>query len=265
MQTSLQRLARREWRLWFCTIVVTMLASAVLVLTAFRSLYARTDHFYEITAPQARWSAFALLLLFNGWMIYRQWLFRRQKRELGGQQVAGEGQANAVEGSLQDSFRIDPTTSLCTRSSFEYLLGKEVARARRRKAPLSLVAIHIEEYAELSQRFGANAANAVAKEISDRLRKASRGVDFGVRLETDGFLLALPECGLNDGKRVLDRIGELEMDIAGQEVTLTFSIGWIDYKPGEVPSDLIHRAEQVLHLYNKASNASAFPGNKRHE
>jgi diguanylate cyclase (GGDEF)-like protein len=263
MQTSLQRLARREWRLWFSAIVVTMLASTVLVLTVFRSLYTRTDRFYEITAPQARWSAFALLLLFNGWMIYRQWLFRRQKRELGGQEASGEGQTSAVESGLQDSFRIDSATSLCTRGTFEHLLGKEVARARRRKFPLSLVAIHIEDFVEFSQQYGANAANVVVKEFSDRLRKASRGVDFAMRLEVDAFLLTLSECSPNDGKRVLDRIGDLEVEVSGKDVTLAYSVGWIDYKPGEVPSDLIRRAEQVLLLYKKASNANSVPSNQR--
>jgi hypothetical protein len=47
------------------------------------------------------------------------------------------------------------------------------------------------------------------------------------------------------------------MEISGKDVTLTHSLGWIDYKPGEVPSDLIRRAEQVLHLYGKASRASS--------
>jgi hypothetical protein len=40
---------------------------------------------------------------------------------------------------------------------------------------------------------------------------------------------------------------------SGKDVTLTHSLGWIDYKPGDVPSDLIRRAEQVLHLHGKAS------------
>lgn len=257
MQTSLQRLARREWWLWFSAIVVTLLAGVVLLLSAFHSLFAPAGHFYEITAAQARWGAFELLLLFNAWMIYRQRSFRRATRELHSRESTSDAPANAADAGLQDSFRIDPATGLCTRASFEHLLGKEVARTRRQKSSLSLVAIHLDDFAQFAQRFGAAAGDAVIKEFANRLRKASRGADFAVRFQTDSFLLALPECSLNDAKRVLDRLGDLEMDVSGEEVTLAHSIGWIDYKPGEVPSDLIRRAENVLQLYKGASKDSS--------
>jgi diguanylate cyclase (GGDEF)-like protein len=259
MLTGLQQLARREWWLWFWSIVVTALAGVVLLLSVFGSLFASRDHFYELTAAQARWSAFDLLLLFNAWMIYRLGMFRRARKGMSQPESSTEEDVSTAGASPQDSFRIDPTTSLCTRASFEYLLGKEVARSRRRNASLSLVAISLDDFTTFRQRFGANAAEAVAKEFVIRLRRASRGVDFGVRLAADSFLLALPECSLNDAKRVLDRLGDLEMQISGEDVTLTHSVGWIDYKSGEVPSDLIRRAEQVLQIYGKASKADSAP------
>lgn len=253
MQTSLDYLARREWRLWFCAIVTTLLAGAVLLLSAFHSLFAHAGHFYEITAPQARLAAFELLLLSNAWTLYRQWWFRREGRELRAAQASPGAPFDSPAAAPQDSFRIDPATGLCTRASFEHLLGKEVARSRRHKSSLSLVAIQLDDFAQFSQRYGSSAADQVVKEFSIRLRRASRGADFAVRLQQDGFLLALPECSLINAKRVLDRLGDLDMEISGKDVTLTHSLGWIDYKPGEVPSDLIRRAEQVLHLYGKAT------------
>jgi hypothetical protein len=46
------------------------------------------------------------------------------------------------------------------------------------------------------------------------------------------------------------------MKCSGQDIEVTFSVGWIDYKPGEVPSDLYKRAGDVLLLYKKASQDS---------
>jgi hypothetical protein len=46
------------------------------------------------------------------------------------------------------------------------------------------------------------------------------------------------------------------MKSSGQDIALTYSVGWIDYKPGEVPSDLLKRAGDVLQLYKKASKDS---------
>jgi len=91
------------------------------------------------------------------------------------------------------------------------------------------------------------------KEFANRLRKASRGTDFGVRMGSDDVLLVLPECSLTDAKIVSDRLGTLEMKCSGQDIALTYSVGWIDYRPGEVPSDLLKRAVDVLGLYKKAS------------
>jgi predicted signal transduction protein with EAL and GGDEF domain len=171
MRTSLDRVARCEWRLWFSAIVTTLLAGAVLVLSVFHRLFTSTAHFYDVSALQSRDAAFELLLLFNAWMLYRLWSFRRAGRELRTMQFSGDAQATVP----QDSFRIDPATGLCTRVSFEFLLGKEVARSRCRKSSLSLVAIQLDDFAQLSQRLGPAASDAVAKEFASRLRRASRG------------------------------------------------------------------------------------------
>ena len=148
---------------------------------------------------------------------------------------------------------MDPVTGLHTRNSVELWLGKEVARARRHNISLSVVAIHLDDFAELKQRHGSTAGDLMLKEFANRLRKASRGTDFGVRLGSDDFLLVLPECCLVDAKVVSDRLGTLEVKCSGQDVTICYSVGWIDYKPGEVPSDLFKRAGDVLQLYKMAS------------
>jgi two-component system cell cycle response regulator len=145
---------------------------------------------------------------------------------------------------------------LYSRASVEQWLGKEVARARRHNIPLTLVALHLDEFAQLNQRYGSAAGDVILKEFANRLRKASRGTDFGVRLGSDDFVLVLPECSLTDAKIVSDRLGNLEMKCSGQDITLTYSVGWIDYKPGEVPSDLFKRAADVLQLYKSASKDS---------
>lgn len=253
MQSSLGHLARREWRLWLSAIVTTLLAGALLLISAFPGQFTHSSHFYAVTPVQARTAALELLLLFNAWMLFRQRTFRSAAKKL----RTSQSSADAEGGALQDSLRIDRATGLCTRASFEYLLGKEVARSRRRKLSLSIVALQLDDFVQISQRLGPAASEAAVKEFADRLRRASRGADFAVRLEPDAFLLALPECCVNDAKRVIDRLGDLEMEISGKNVTLSSSAGWIDYKPGEVPSELIRRAEDVLHLYSKASRAEA--------
>lgn len=248
MQTSLQQLGRREWWLWFSAFAVTTLSSAAFLLSAFPSLFLHKEHFFEIRSDQARWGVLCLLLLFNGWLIYRQWSFRRLRKQL--TEVTAETPETAEVG--HDPTRMDPITGLHTRSSVQPWLGREVARARRQSTSLTLVAFHLDDFAQLNQHYGSAACDTLLKEFAHRLLKASRGTDFGVRLGSDEFLLVLPECGMKDAKTVSDRLGTLETRISGEDVALSYSVGWIDYKPGEVPSDLFKRAGEVLQLYKKA-------------
>jgi diguanylate cyclase (GGDEF)-like protein len=252
MESGLQRLGRGEWWLWWSALVVTALSGIAFLLSTFPSLFLRSDHFFEIRSDQTRWGILSLLLLFNAWLVYRQWSFRRLRRQLN--ELTGDPQSNS--GATYDPSRMDPVTGLYTRASVELWLGREVARARRHKSPLSLVALHLDDFAQLTQRYGSASGDLMVKEFANRLRKASRGTDFGVRLGSDDFLLILPECSLRDAKIVSDRLGTLEMKSSGQDIALTYSVGWIDYKPGEVPSDLLKRAGDVLQLYKKASKDS---------
>ena len=245
MDSDLQRLGRREWWLWLSELVVTALSGIVFLLSAFPSLFLHSDHVFEIRSDQARWAALSLLLLFNTWLIHRRWSFRRLRRRL----AERVDDLQASREVVCDPSRMDRVTGFYTRASVEHWLGKEVARARRHNVPLSLVAFHLDNLPQISQRYGSAATDLILTEFADRLRNASRGRDFGACLTSDNFLLVLPGCSLRDAKLVSDRLGVLAVKFARHDIALTYSIGWVDYKPGDIPSDLIKRAEDVIQLY----------------
>jgi diguanylate cyclase (GGDEF)-like protein len=254
MGSELQQVGRNEWWLWFWALVATVLSTTGLFLSFFRSLFVHRQHFYEISSDQARWGILSLLLLFNGWLLYRQWVFRRARKEADEQSTG----ADAPTETNQNPTQMDALTGLYTRASADHRLGKEVARARRWNLPLSLVALHLDDLAQVNEHFGKDASDKLVAEVANRLRKASRGSDFCVRLGKDDFLIVLPECSLAGAKRVSDRVGTVNIKSAGEEMNVSYSVGWIDYKPGEVPSDLFKRAGDVLKLYKDASNDTSF-------
>lgn len=249
MESDLQRVGRSEWWLWLSAFAVTALSFTAFLLSWFHFLFLHQEHFYEIRSEQARWATLSLLLVFNGWLVYRQWLFRRQRKAL----IGANGEAEAKGQDAKDWSKMDAATGLYTRASVEQQLGKEVARARRRNVPLSLIAFHLDDLAEMSKRFGAEAGKQILMEFVERLRKASRGCDYCARIGNDDFLIVLPECNLAGAKIVSERVGTPKVKCAGEEIEVTYSVGWIDYKRGEVPSDLLKRAADVLRLYREAS------------
>jgi diguanylate cyclase (GGDEF)-like protein len=246
---SLQKLGRSEWWLWLSVLLVSVLSATACVLTAIPSYFRHSEHFYEIRSDQARWGILCLILLFNGWLVYRQWTFRQRRRELSRDDAGRE----ALAGQISGLSSIDAVTGLHTRAFIEQQLGKEMARAKRQDSSLSLATIHLDDFAEITKRYSSSAIEAALRELARCLKKACRGSDFAVRLGDGDFLLVLPECGLGEVKTVLNRLGSLEIVCSGRKVDLAYTTGWVDYQPGDLPSDLLNRATQLLNLYENAA------------
>ena len=255
IETDLRHLARSEWWLWLSAVAVTLLATSALVLSFLPSLFRNANHFYEIRPDQAQWGTAGLVLVFNSWLVYRQWSFRRRRKHLTAQNPFPEKGA----GEFADASGFDPVTGLYNRVSIEQQLGKEIGRVRRENTALSVATIHIDEFPQITERYGKSAVDSLLKEFARRLKKAIRGSDFAVRLGGSDFLLILTECTLGEVKLILNRVGPLEIVSAGEKVALPYSTGWVDYQPGELPSDLLKRATQILHLYENAAKDTLSP------
>ncbi len=242
-----QKISRHEWWLWFSALLVTVLSAVAFVLSSIHSFFQHADYFYEIRSDQARWATLCLVLLFNARLVYRQWSFRRLRRQSTGMPI----DSPAAPQQILESVGLDPVTGLYTRSALDQHLGKEIARARRQNKALSLATVHVDEFAHLTARYGKPAVDAALKELARGLKKASRGSDIAARLSDDDFLLLLPECGVNEVKQVLTRLGAVEV-----KIPLNLTTGWGDYQPGDLPADLLKRAADLLHLYDTAAHDS---------
>jgi diguanylate cyclase (GGDEF)-like protein len=247
-----QQISRHEWWLWLSALLVTTLSAVAFLLSSIHSFFYHADYFYEIRSDQARWATLCLILVFNAWLVYRQWSFRRLRRQSTEQPLDSQ----TVLQQFSEAAGLDPVTGLYTRTSLEQHLGKEVARARRQNTALSLATLHVEEFAHLSMRYGKSAVDVALKELGRRLKKASRGSDIAARWGDDDFLLLLPECGVNEVKQVLNRLGAVEVNSSGQKILLNLMTGWVDYQPGDLPADLLKRAAELLHLYDTAAHDS---------
>jgi diguanylate cyclase (GGDEF)-like protein len=252
IETESRQLTRSEWWLWLSAVAVTLLAASGLALSFLPFLFRQANHFYELRPDQAQWGIATLVLVFNFWLVYRQWSFRRRRNLLAAQNSSPEGGTR----EFTDPSGFDPVTGLYTRASIEQHLGKEIGRARRENTSLSVATVHIDEFPNLTQRYGKSAIDALVRDFARRLKKAIRGSDFAVRLTSGDFLLILTECTLGEVKHILDRVGPLEIVSAGEKNSIPYSTGWVDYQPGELPSDLLKRATQILHLYENASKDS---------
>ena len=118
-EAEIAQIERREWWMWFSALTVSILCAAAFTLTAFPSFFRHSDHFYELRLEQARWGILCLMLLFNAWMVYRQWSFRRVRRQAKERTSASAG----TSGEVYDPSGMDPVTGLGPARSAREAIG----------------------------------------------------------------------------------------------------------------------------------------------
>ena len=109
---------------------------------------------------------------------------------------------------IAEQARTDPLTGLGNRVALEEDLPRLRAAARRRKAPLSLVAIDIDGLKDVNDRNGHAAGDQLLAHFADVLRKTARGQDLAVRTGGDEFALLLPDTDASGAGRLIERIRE---------------------------------------------------------
>jgi two-component system cell cycle response regulator len=103
----------------------------------------------------------------------------------------------------------DPLTKTGTPSQLHISLDYEFTRAVRYKHALSCVVIRCLNYAELAQRLGPRAPEAVIAPLANAIRGGVRTVDHLFRSEAGEFSVLLPETGIEGARIVVERLRAL--------------------------------------------------------
>ncbi|KAF1858355.1 hypothetical protein Lal_00014861 [Lupinus albus] len=104
--------------------------------------------------------------------------------------------------SLRRQSVLDPLTGLFNRRHFDAALKRELARARRKNVPVSLVLVDIDHFKRVNDDYGHAVGDAVLRTIAQQLRLGIREGDIACRYGGEEMVLLLPECAAPDaGKR----------------------------------------------------------------
>jgi len=127
----------------------------------------------------------------------------------------GDGLVNA-KGALEKTAMFDPLTKTLNEIAFLTLSRGELERARRGQAPLSLIAIEIDNFKDLTEKHGDEIANDVLVLIAQAIREKSRPYDGLGRYGKNIFLLPLPGVIGQDAEKIAARItkGIMNTDVS---------------------------------------------------
>jgi diguanylate cyclase (GGDEF)-like protein len=258
IRRSLRRLERRDWSLWWSAVLV-MLSLTAAVVSLSLSVSTRPDEpFFQFHIGQSVRGLVGLVLLFNVYTIYQQVRLKQLRFHLAEQiEIATEQHTRAEE--FLKLAMLDPLTGLHNRRFAQERLTAEIARSQRHGHSLTVLMFDLDGFKPLNDRYGHSAGDLVLKRFAERLTKAIRGSDLGVRLGGDEFLVLLPECQLGQVQHVLDRLHTLEIDFSGEKISFAFSAGWADHQPGESLEQFLQRADQALYANKQIRKSHLHP------
>ena len=135
-----------------------------------------------------------------------------------------------AKGALDDMPMFDPLTNMLNQKAFLNISRGELDRARRNLAPLSLIAIDVNNFKEIKEQHGEAVGNDVLVLIAQAIREKSRPYDGVGRYEDSMFLIPLTGVIGQDAERIAERIlkGVLNTNIAlldGTALKVNISIG----------------------------------------
>jgi diguanylate cyclase (GGDEF)-like protein len=123
---------------------------------------------------------------------------------------------------LRQESVIDVLTGLHNRRYMEEALERELRRAVRSHADLSVVIIDLDDFKLVNDRHGHAAGDAVLRAVGDLVRARVRASDVATRFGGDELVLILPDTGLEGAKALaedlLTAMGRLEIEHDGQRL-----------------------------------------------
>lgn len=245
LDRALSQPENQNWWLLGHSIFIIALLALVVIPFSIPSIARKVEFDLGIKATEVVLGLVILVVLFDLFAAYQQFLIRRLRRQL--------AEKHWHSDLLRNLAMLDPLTGLYNRRFAEQRLAAEVSRSERKGHPLTVLTLDLNNFKEINDTYGHVAGDLVLQEFATQLNKVIRGSDMAVRLGGDEFLVLLPECTMEQLEIVVGRLGVLEVDWQGQKIPVTFSAGWNQYQPGERPDEMLARADEILYTRKRAS------------
>jgi diguanylate cyclase (GGDEF)-like protein len=145
----------------------------------------------------------------------------------------------------------DALTGLPNRRSLQGTVRRMVAQASRMVEPLAAVALDLDHFKQINDRYGHEKGDDVLAAVGQLLSDAIRGSDFAARAGGEEFCILLPATDEVGAEAVAEklRVGISRLDVPGIEEAVTGSFGIAVYPNHAVDAPtLLRKADRALYL-----------------
>lgn len=169
-----------------------------------------------------------------------------------------EQRINELQGELDKAstlVRHDQLTGALNRRGLEEAFEKETARANRRKTPLCVALLDIDNFKKLNDSLGHDAGDAALIHLATVTRETMRPQDTVARFGGEEFIILLPDTSIEDAQKAVTRLQrELTKRFFlhnNEKQLITFSAGVTDLREGDTQISVTKRADEAMYTAKK--------------
>lgn len=145
----------------------------------------------------------------------------------------------------------DELTKLLNRRTVYTHLEEEINRARRYKAPLSILLLDVDHFDEIATKYGDTESETALKKVAAAVKYQIRKVDIAGRFAEEEVLVVFPNTGADDANIISERlrksVGELAFE---SDLRITVS-GGLNVYQGQDIIDFLETTDQALNQARK--------------
>lgn len=146
----------------------------------------------------------------------------------------------------------DSLTGLMNRGAFHRTAQGELERARRAGSPVSLIAMDVDKFKPLNEKYGIDMGDEVLKAVSQTIREKSRPYDCIGRWSGDEFIIALSGVIGADAEKIATRILN---GIQATRITYKDNIVNVSISVGIASASYISASTEIEPLIQQARQA----------
>ncbi|MFT3851018.1 MAG: diguanylate cyclase [Propionivibrio sp.] len=147
--------------------------------------------------------------------------------------------------------RHDQLTGTLNRRGLEETFESEAARARRRKSPLCIALLDIDNFKKINDSMGHDVGDAALIHLVTTIRETLRPQDTLARFGGEEFIILLPDTPVDDATKALIRV-QRELTkryfLANNEkLLITFSAGVTEVRADDIQAVAVKRADEAMY------------------
>lgn len=170
---------------------------------------------------------------------------------------------NAISGEqISQLSMLDPLTRMSNPRGFERDITREISRAQRARAPVTVLKMEIDDFEDLCEHYGEGTCQFVVKRVCQRANSDLRATDYMARLSGSKMTVLLPGSGEVMGREIAERMRRDIKDFAiddgrGAILHVTLSIGLVTWEPEHYPAvNMPQLAKQIQIAAQKGLHSS---------